>query len=382
MRRSSRSRLGARRRVRARLRPVRSGGRRLGGREHGRGGGTRGGGRRTARHRLLGRRRDGRWARRRRERRRRRGEQRQRSRERGRGGRGLDADGGPCGQPGEPCCTGATACQGGGCCSAGACVARGASPTTTQVCIDGTLVACGGGGIMGVSPAARARRAAPSDAAWTGTCVAAGQTCGGTPNLGLCANAACGACGGDGDPCCTGAPGGQGDGRELLHDVGRRLRAGDEQVHGLRRQRAAVLRRRVVRRRRVLRPDGEDVRREHRDVWGRPGQVLERGVRERRLRRDGRTVLRGRRRVHRAVLRVPGQRVRRVRGHRPAVLPREQRGRRVVQRRRGVLVGRVRRVRGHRAAVLRRRRVQGGRLRRGEVPVSRPPGSRARRLRR
>jgi hypothetical protein len=88
-----------------------------------------------------------------------------------------------------------------------------------------------------------------------------------------------------------------------------------------------------VRRRRVLRPDGEDVRGEHGDVRRRAGQVLQRGVPGRRLRRRERDLLRRRRRVHGGVFGVPGERVRGLRGNRGAVLPGEQRGGRVVQRR-------------------------------------------------
>ena len=157
---------------------------------------------------------------------------------------------------------------------------------------------------------------------------------------------------------------------ELLHRVGRGVQSRNEQVHGLRWKRAALLRRGLLRWWRVLRPDGEDVRGQHRDVRRRTGQVLQRGVPGRGLRRGGRRLLRRWRRVHGGVFGVPGERVRGLRGNRGAVLPREQRGGRVVQRRRGMRDGELRRVRRERPGVLRRRGVQGGDLHRGEVPVA------------
>ena len=157
---------------------------------------------------------------------------------------------------------------------------------------------------------------------------------------------------------------------ELLHRVGRGVQSRHEQVRGLRWKRPAVLRRGLVRGRRLLRSDGEDLRREHGDVRRRPGQVLRRRLHGRRLRRCRRSLLRRRRRVHRSVLGLPGQRVRRLRRHGRALLPREQHGRRVVQRRRGLRGGQLRSLRGSRPGVLRGRRLQGGELHRGEVPVA------------
>jgi hypothetical protein len=57
-----------------------------------------------------------------------------------------------------------------------------------------------------------------------------------------------------------GRPERPGRGRQLLRDLRRCLRSGDEQVHGVRRQRSALLRRRLVRRKRMLRPERDDVR--------------------------------------------------------------------------------------------------------------------------
>lgn len=120
-------------------------------------------------------------------------------------------DGGPCGQPGEPCCAGANACTGGGCCNAGTCAARGASPTIGSVCLDGTLVACGGGGGPNNQPCCQSSQCS-NRCCVDGLCIRQGSTCGGTPSLGTCGGgSSCGTCGGDGQPCCTGAPGGVGE---------------------------------------------------------------------------------------------------------------------------------------------------------------------------
>ena len=128
---------------------------------------------------------------------------------------GMDApvetstyDGGACGGPGQACCPSGTACQGGGCCSGGTCAARGQSPTTNTVCLDGTLVACGGQ----AGPCCESATCGGKRCCVDGVCIAEAQSCGGTPALGMCFNSACGLCGGDGQNCCTGAPGGQGDG--------------------------------------------------------------------------------------------------------------------------------------------------------------------------
>jgi hypothetical protein len=160
-----------------------------------------------------------------------------------------------------------------------------------------------------------------------------------------------------------------GDRRELLHDVGRGVQSRDEPVHRLRRQRAALLRRRLVRGRRLLRPDRRHVRREHGDVRRRSGEMLRGRLPRGRVRRHGRGVLRRRCRMHGAVLGVPGQRVRRLRGAGRAVLPGEQHRRVLVQRRRDLRGGELRDVWRQRPALLRRRGVQGGTLQRREVPV-------------
>ena len=80
-----------------------------------------------------------------------------------------------------------------------------------------------------------------------GACIQMGQSCGAA--LGTCGNnSACATCGGDGQTCCTGAPGGQGVAANFCTTSGEALQSRHEQVHGLRRKRAAVLRRGLVRR--------------------------------------------------------------------------------------------------------------------------------------
>lgn len=120
---------------------------------------------------------------------------------------GVDAadapagEAGPCGGPGEPCCTGST-CAGGGCCNASTCLAPGESNGSGGVCVDGMLVTCGGAG----QPCCQNGACGGQGCCVDGTCIAAGKTCGGT-GLGTCTNGACG-CGGDGQTCCKGSPNG------------------------------------------------------------------------------------------------------------------------------------------------------------------------------
>ena len=53
----------------------------------------------------------------------------------------------PCGTPGQPCC-GGNMCAGGGCCVSGRCAASGASCAPLPgVCANGACGGCGGGGL-------------------------------------------------------------------------------------------------------------------------------------------------------------------------------------------------------------------------------------------
>ena len=276
-------------------------------------------------------------------------------------------DSGPCGAQGQACCAGSTACEGGGCCSGGKCAAQGESPSNGNVCIDGTITACGGQ----AQPCCQDDGCSGKRCCVDGACIQMGQSCGAA--LGTCGNnSACATCGGDGQTCCTGAPGGQGVAANFCTTSGDACNPGTNKCTACGGSGPAVLRRGLVRRDRVLRPDREDVRRERGRLRRWPGDVQQRGMRGRCLRRHRRGVLRGRRRLHRAVLGVSGERVRRVRGHGRAVLPREQQRRHVVQRRAGVRQGKqhVRGVRGFRRRLLRGGRVPDGRLQPpGQVPL-------------
>jgi hypothetical protein len=123
---------------------------------------------------------------------------------------------GPCGIPGLPCCTGGPAgtpvmpCLGGGCCTTSQrCVASGddvaPSGMASLVCLDGATVACGATG----QPCCGAQTCS-NGCCVGGTCVADTAAC--TATTGICAVSTCadiskGNCGGQGDPCCVGAPG-------------------------------------------------------------------------------------------------------------------------------------------------------------------------------
>jgi hypothetical protein len=113
----------------------------------------------------------------------------------------IDANG--CGDPGQPCCSGA--CNAGGCCNAGTCYASGEGVDAGTVCSNGGVVACGATG----GPCCQSDRPCNADQCCVdGTCLASSTSCGGT--LGMCISGSCNMCGGDNRTCCAGSPSGQG----------------------------------------------------------------------------------------------------------------------------------------------------------------------------
>jgi hypothetical protein len=101
-----------------------------------------------------------------------------------------------CGDPGEPCCLGAS-CNGGGCCVQKACVGQSAPcGHSLGACTNGSCGACGAVG----QPCCDAVEvpSCSSGPSCSG-CTAANAVCQGEQR-----GATCVACGGDGQPCCSG----------------------------------------------------------------------------------------------------------------------------------------------------------------------------------